>query len=120
MNSTEEAADGRVDEEMLAEILDLMTGGDAPPLVELFLQETRTRIDGLRDALGAADMAEAGRLAHSLKGATASFGARHLSNLGSEAELAAARGDMGTITRLVPVIETEFVAFCDILLARAG
>jgi two-component system, sensor histidine kinase and response regulator len=120
MDTTDEAPDDRVDEEMLAEILELMASGAAPPLVDLFLQETTTRIDGLRVALATGDVAEAGRVAHSLKGATASFGARRLSNLGAAAEVAAAEGDLEAITRLVPAIQAEFLAFCDILLPRAG
>jgi hypothetical protein len=34
--------------------------------------------------------------------------------------VAAAEGDLEAITRLVPAIQAEFLAFCDILLPRAG
>jgi two-component system sensor histidine kinase/response regulator len=116
-----EGADDRVDEELLGELLELFPTGPAnepPPIVQTFLDETANRLERLHVALEAGDLEDAGRAAHSLKGASGTFGARRLQVLGGDAEAACARGDLQTVIDLVPVFASELDAFKAILWSR--
>lgn len=91
-----------------------------PRVVEVFLHETAERLVSLRRASDAGNLAEAGRLGHSLKGVTGAFGARWLSALGTAVETAAGEADAAAVAGLVPVVEAEFDAFRTTLLSRMG
>jgi len=74
------------------EILDaiLADGGREEGLVEMFMSSTRERLRELAAALNEGDARRVGRVAHSLKGASSTFGATRLASLG--ARLAALDG----------------------------
>ncbi len=55
-------------------------------LIETFLQSTAARLPDLQAAVGRRDGKAIAQIAHSLKGSTGSFGARHLSSLLGELE----------------------------------
>ncbi len=109
----------RVDEELLGELLELLQGGpDAPPILAVFIAESSNRLDRIRTSIDSGDLADAGRAAHSLKGAAGAFGARRLGALGGEMEAACVTGDVETAARVLPALDTEFEAFRAILATR--
>ena len=58
-------------------------------IIELFVAELPGRVDAMRQAAKAGDLATVGRLAHQLKGAGGSHGFPHLSTIAREVERAA-------------------------------
>jgi two-component system sensor histidine kinase/response regulator len=112
--------DERVDEELLAELLELMaqSGTGASPVLDAFLSETGNRLDRIHRTLDAGDLAGAGDAAHSLKGAAGAFAARRLASLGADLEQACRRHDGEAAVGLVPQLEFEFDAFRSLLHER--
>jgi CheY-like chemotaxis protein/HPt (histidine-containing phosphotransfer) domain-containing protein len=97
----------RLDEETLADL-----GPDAGPLLDLFLAETSKRITRLRRALLAADLDDAGRAAHSIKGSAGIFGARRLSGFAAEIEAGCrSGGGMEHLVAVAATMEPELRAF---------
>ena len=90
-------ADGALDHVMIAELRTLAAGRDGEhtlwKLLITYLTSAERRVDELGRALSAGDTDEAERLAHSLRGSSLSFAARHVANLAGQIEVLAARGD---------------------------
>ncbi|HYC71129.1 MAG TPA: Hpt domain-containing protein [Opitutaceae bacterium] len=63
-------------------------------VIEIFLQETPSRLTELDRALAAADVPAITHLAHSIKGSCANFGATRLAAVSLAMELAAKRSDV--------------------------
>ncbi len=78
-------------------------------LVRLFLTDGAGRIAELRQAGTVGDLAAVVRLAHSLKGSSGTFGAHTLALRCGELQAAAESGDIAAATRLVDLIDAEFV-----------
>ena len=117
----EPAAEGRVDEAKLAELLGMAPAGsaaDTPPVLQLFLDETSNRLDRIREAVESGDLLDAGTAAHSLQAASGLFGARRLGALGAEVEAACAHDDGRAVQTLLPALASEFEAFRSILVSR--
>ena len=55
-------------------VSDLASDPVIAPLLEKFLAELATKVDGIRAAIDAADLAEVSRIAHQIKGAAGSYG----------------------------------------------
>jgi two-component system sensor histidine kinase/response regulator len=91
---------------------------DPTPLLRLFIEETSNRLDHIRAALDTGDVANAGRAAHSLQGASNLFGARRLGMLGAEVEHACAQADVQTAESLMPALDSEFKAFRTLVVSR--
>ncbi|HUQ62648.1 MAG TPA: PAS domain S-box protein [Acidimicrobiales bacterium] len=121
LGQSQAPVDDRVDEDLLAELLEMLadpSSSEVPAILELFLNETSKRLEGIQAAVGSGDLPEASRLAHSLKGSAGSFGARRLSSIGGEIEAACGRADTDAVSTQLPALRSEFDAFRGILLAR--
>jgi HPt (histidine-containing phosphotransfer) domain-containing protein len=68
---------------------DLAHDAGLAEIIELFVGELPGRVDAMRQAVKAGDLALVGRLAHQLKGAGGSHGFPHLSKIAWEVERAA-------------------------------
>ena len=87
------------------------TGGDPEFVVEIigdFLADTSTLLDNLTSACSARDAEAARRVAHSVKGSSANFGATRLADLAAGIEKRCLRSDIDSIEELLPAIRTEF------------
>ena len=93
-----------LDRELLEDVLEV--GGDAG-LMAMFVDETRSRLERLRDAIEADDADAVAGLAHSLKGSSASFGAARMAALAGAIEQAAA-GDPDELLELQAELEQAF------------
>jgi signal transduction histidine kinase/CheY-like chemotaxis protein len=81
---------------------------DVENLVMLFLAETRARLGALRGALDAGDRGPVRRLAHSLVGSSASFGALTLAEHCRALEHAASDCSRAQLTAAVAELESDF------------
>ena len=84
-----------------------MVGGDEDFIVEileLYVQASGADVQSLADAAGASSMNEAGRLAHTLKGASGNVGADAMMALCQELEAALKAEDNDTVLVLVAKI----------------
>ena len=104
--------DDTIDESVLVEIFEL--GGDDPSiaieLLDEFETEARLRLTELEQARATGDLTAIARIAHSLRGSAANFGAQRLVTLTADLEDAAVRGDRERVPELVTEIDAEFAA----------
>lgn len=84
-------------------------------LIDVFLKSVPERVNELKTALSNGDMTEAHRLAHSLKGASASVGAKRFSLRAAELEGKAREGDVKTSQRLFIELAADLEQFRDCL-----
>ncbi|MBF0507156.1 MAG: response regulator [Nitrospirae bacterium] len=75
---------------------------------DFLVNVTPDRLDDIREAVAARDADAAGRLAHSLKGAAGTIGAKPLQDAALQMELAAKRGDMEQANILFNRLQNEF------------
>jgi PAS domain S-box-containing protein len=95
-----------LDEGVLAE-LDEELGEDVALLVGMYLTELEPRRAAISDAVAARDLEAARAAAHSLRGASGTFGALRLGELCAELEHEARAGRPDELPRLVAQIEVE-------------
>ncbi|HEY6807788.1 MAG TPA: response regulator [Gemmatimonadales bacterium] len=76
--------------------------------IELYLELTPPALAQARDALAKGDKATVHRVYHSMKTSCAMVGARRLSALCRDGELAVLKGDLGDAARLLGLAEAEF------------
>jgi PAS domain S-box-containing protein len=76
-------------------------------LLGVFFGEAERRIQGLEEAAGSGDGEVMARLAHSLKGSSATFGAMAVSNVAARLEEAGRQGDLGGAGDLIPRLRME-------------
>ena len=69
-----------------------------------FVSSVPEQLEALSAAMGQGDLAVCERVAHTLKGNAAMFGAGAMRNLAAEAELAAAAGDVERVKTLAPAL----------------
>jgi HPt (histidine-containing phosphotransfer) domain-containing protein len=101
---------GPLDETILADLHGL-AGADGSFLhdaIATFLEQTDKRLTEMRLAATAGDGDEVARLAHSLKGSSASFSAKHVAELCVSIEEAVRDGNLGSVTSIVDRAELEF------------
>ncbi len=82
----------------------------ARAVVAAFLEEAPRQIAALRDCFEAGDVHGAGRLAHSIKGSSASVGGERLRAVAFEMESAGASGDLGGAAGRLAELDAEFEA----------
>jgi len=85
--------------------------GDSELIVEIatgFLEDVPTKLAALAEAVRHGDPAEASRLAHSLKGASANVGAVAMSAVAGALEAAGSAGRMEKVAALAPDLEAAF------------
>ena len=85
-------------------------GGDklASQMVRLFLKNSGTRMDQIRNGVDGGDLGEAERGAHSLKSSAANVGAEHLRAMATRLEGAALDGNQNDAKALLPELEAAF------------
>jgi HPt (histidine-containing phosphotransfer) domain-containing protein len=101
-----------LDAEQVAELHEIDPEGTlVADMVKQFLAEAPTRIDLLRAAVDSRDVEEAQRVAHGLRGGSASLGASRLGRVCADIERAAASGDTDEIVRSAGGLHDELNAF---------
>lgn len=85
-------------------------GGDklAGQMVRLFLKNSGTRMDQIRDGVNGDDVQEIERGAHSLKSSAANIGAELLRTLATRVESNALEGDLAGARTLLPELEDAY------------
>ena len=103
-----------VDEAIVAE-LETLEGGVLADLVALFFDEAPQRLSELVGAVDRADTDAVARMAHTLKGNSATLGAAHVARIASELETTAKAGDLtpaaGLLETLRGALEETRTAF---------
>ncbi len=87
-------------------------------LTALFVADSRSNLDKMREAHAAADGALLKRLAHSVKGSASNLGARRLSSLCAEVEQCAVAGLLDEVPPLLAQASEEFDRVCSALTAE--
>ncbi len=85
-------------------------GGDKllGQMIRLFLENAPNRLTQIRAGVDGGDIKESEKGAHSLKSSSANVGALHLRTLAADMERAAATGDAGAVSALLPSLESAF------------
>ena len=115
--------EGRLDEEILGELFEIMAAGGGDGLVaayDLFLTGVPVRFAQIDDALAEGRFDDAAQGAHSMRGSAGAFGARRLSALTLTLERLCREGDATGAAALLDEMLTEFRIFRAILVARLG
>ena len=91
-------------------LMDMLAGdGDAArEVLDQYLENAPEQLARIADCLARGDAAQAGREAHTLKGASANVGAEALAEAARALEAAGRDGDMDAVARLLPAAEQEF------------
>jgi len=77
-------------------------------IVNLFLEEIPNQLNDLNQALADNDQEKSTREAHSLKGASANFGAKILEKVSLSVEMACRSGDLNKAKDIFPTLKKEF------------
>jgi HPt (histidine-containing phosphotransfer) domain-containing protein len=110
-----------VDEEILSELFTLLDDGTPDGLIracDMFLVGVPSSLVDLRSALATQRLADAGRVAHTLRGTAGAFGALRLGRLATRLEQACGRADTAGAVAVVEEMQAEFTAFQAILASR--
>lgn len=106
-------AESVLDQEIIAELVELM-GDDIQTLVDTFVNDSRQRIESLRELIQTKHSEDVRKAAHSFKGSCANLGASGLANHLKELEDAAIAEQwqvcadlMQNIESLYSVVESE-------------
>jgi HPt (histidine-containing phosphotransfer) domain-containing protein len=100
-----------LDQDVLVGLRDLQGGGETnivAKLASMFLDDARSGIQALEEAVGECDALAVGRVAHTLKGSSGNMGARRMSALCAELEGAGASGDIEQSQELLQRLREEF------------
>lgn len=85
----------------------------------LFLDDTGAGMERLKEVLESSDAAEAGRLAHRMKGAAANMRAKLLARVLADIEHNASQGDLTGAAPLLEAARREFERFRDVFREKA-
>jgi HPt (histidine-containing phosphotransfer) domain-containing protein len=99
-----------VDREVLARLRRLRDEDEPDIVAELagmFLEDARSRLDAVEEALQKGDAPAVERAAHTLKGGSGSMGAKGMSGLCAQLEDVGASGDLSQGTQLLGRIREE-------------
>ncbi|MGH8115717.1 MAG: response regulator, partial [Rhodanobacteraceae bacterium] len=108
-----------LDTATLADLEDIM-GDELVALVDVYLRDGETRMRDLREAAGRGDGAAVGKLAHSLKSASANLGALPLSTRARQVEEAARNGTLADPADSVAALEKLYANAAAALRQRYG
>lgn len=91
-------------------LLDMLSGdGDAVrEVLAQYLESAPEQLARIADCMARGDAAQAGREAHTLKGASANVGAEALAEAARALEAAGREGDLDAVARLLPAAEQAF------------
>lgn len=96
-----------LDVEALAELQDVMED-EFDILIQTYLADSRSRIEGLKEALATADHEHFAKMAHSFKGSCINIGAPRLGDLCFEAERLGKQANLELAPSVIERIEAEF------------
>ena len=97
-----------IDAAVLVELQQLdREGSDIGEVVTLFARSSAERLDELRGAVAAGDSDTIRRVAHSLRGSSATFGARRVADLTLALEMTADRDDLRTAPEILVRLDGE-------------
>lgn len=96
-----------LDVEALAELQDVMED-EFDVLIQTYLADSRSRIDGLKEALATADPEHFAKTAHSFKGSCINIGAPRLGAICLKAEMAGKESRLEDAPGLLDEIDREF------------
>lgn len=105
------ASDSALDPKVIDSLRQLTPSGEADVLSEilhLFLDEVPKRIRALQEAVNAGDTAQAGRVAHSLKGSSGNIGAEAMLDLCRRIDDLVRAGDLAAVAPLLPSLTSEY------------
>lgn len=111
-----------LDQDILVELRKLGQGGDPQlfsNLIELFLSDSKDNLAALKLARESGDHQRIKWLAHRIKGATGSFGARTMARICKELEELTPDYTAETVKRLIDALHEEFVRIRKALEAEA-
>src|SRR5262249_52032896 len=101
--------------EVFGRLADPRQGGDEAlqqELIDLFLEESRPLVGGLRPAVDHDETEQVRRLAHALKGISAHIGARSLQSLCDDLERLALKGALADAGALCVELSAEYDRAC--------
>jgi PAS domain S-box-containing protein len=110
-----------IDRAVLANLRKLQQPGEPDvlgQLIDLFLNETPSRLAAVREAVEKGDAPRLAKAAHTLKGSSASLGARQMACVCAELEAKGKAGDLTSASALLAQLEAEFERGCSALLAE--
>ncbi|MGD0548420.1 MAG: ATP-binding protein, partial [Terracidiphilus sp.] len=87
----------------------------ASAVIESFLEDIPQQIEALQSSFAGGDMAVAGMLAHSIKGAAANVGGERLRQVALEMEKAADAGDLPALRARMSLLQEQFLLLCETL-----
>jgi CheY-like chemotaxis protein len=106
-----ESAPPPIDRAVLAELQTLQDPNEPDfvgDLIAKFLGDVEPRLEGMREAVARADLAELGRLAHAVKGASASIGAQIMTTLSAKLEDQARSGIAADVAAILAGLMREY------------
>ena len=109
-----------IEPEVFGRLADPRQGGDEAlqqELIDLFLEESRPLVDGLRPAVDRDEAEKVRRLAHALKGICAHIGARPLQSLCEDLERLALNNTLADAGALCVELSAEYERACAELVA---
>ena len=104
-----------LDMTVVEELLSLCDDGDPElllDLIQLYLDDSPAKIQGLRQGIASGDFEMVERAAHALKGSSGNLGARLLQDTCEQLQLTARHQDKTAIRQLVTRAHAEFVDVC--------
>jgi HPt (histidine-containing phosphotransfer) domain-containing protein len=96
---------------VVEELLSFADDGDPElllDLIQMFLEDGRSKVAAVTNGLAAGDFDQAERAAHSLKGSSGNLGARLLQEACEEMQLATRRHQLEESRRLAPQLAAKF------------
>ncbi|WP_299978176.1 Hpt domain-containing protein [uncultured Pseudoteredinibacter sp.] len=100
-----------LNEHLLNELRDLM-GEDFDLLIDTYRFDSNSRLNKIQESIAACDYSEVVSAAHSLKGSSANIGALNMEELCHQLVLAGREGDEGSMSYLLPKLQSEFERIC--------
>jgi HPt (histidine-containing phosphotransfer) domain-containing protein len=104
-----------IDRQVFAELRDLMMDEGPEFLIELmqdFIEDSRTGVERLLQAVTAGDAQTVERTAHTMKSSSAHLGALEMSSLCQQLQVAGRQGDLSGTPDLAQRLAEEFVRVC--------
>ena len=104
-----------LDMAVIEELLSLCDDGDPElllDLIQLYLDDSPAKIQGLQTGVASGDMEIVERAAHALKGSSGNLGARLLQETCEQLQLTARQPNQAEIQQLVARAQTEFADVC--------
>lgn len=105
--------DNVLDHAVLEELLAFADDGDPELLVDLiqmFLEDSPSKVEAVNEALTVGDFEKAERAAHSLKGSSGNLGARFVQDVCEQLQLSTRNHELETSRQLAPQLEQHYAA----------